>query len=421
MKTKFVIAGIIAAAMLSACSDDGGGDNSVTESLTIQLTSEQAYSEETEILPNQTEISSYGDTEESAAVQSESEQSFIEETENGLPLGISVLDLNAAAQASEGGSWQFAKKTIGDNIICIPFSRKSDSDILVTETELYFVNIESGNIVGTAYIGDWDISDFIGGAEFPVRMTADRFNREASVLETAVITVDENYNVDISDIDAKSSSFEYYGHSISAFNYNIYITDEEPVTIIEGVAPLYDNDYNAQSIEFFLPIDENRFVYRIAGYECIPGFGVYSFSENTASKAEDSQNLMPLGIHNEKIYSYQCYWDGLSADLYITDIESLETELFTELPSVLDPDSEIDMYRSYGYYMPNNGEYIAFTVSSYGDEVGAEIYTIDPDTAEVSLKYSLPAGEGNFYSFFFIGNNKLCSIDNGKMYIFDMT
>lgn len=403
MKKIAVCAGLAAVLMLSACTE--GEDIRVTESLTAQLTEETTELSEAVTTEQLTEAVTEVSSAEKTTTGEENAESFV------IPEGMTVIDLNVSAEGADQ-YFGWAVKNMDKDVVCMRYS-SSDGD--VTVHTLKFVEISSGKTVGSAEIpSEWDFDRFINGSGFPVKVLLDRFNRETNELESAVLTVYEDYSTDIAEADGYTTAFDYCGHKISEFGYNILDADRELAKIVKGVPARSDGDFEAEKRAFSLPLDENRFVYRKTGYERIPGFGIYDFETDTATDVPDSDNLIPLGIHGGKIYSCYSWWDGVPEGLYITDTETLETTLFTEMPV------DFEDYDYGEYYMPESGEYIALVKPPCYESMDSEIYVIDPDTAEVSHKYTIPAEVGYLTSFFFSGNDKLCASDGEKLVIMEV-
>ena len=408
MKKIAVCAGLAAVLMLSACTENE--DIKTTESLTAQLTEEttalsEAVTEE-QLTEVTTTVPHAEETTAETTSATENAESYV------IPEGVTVIDLSTSAEGTKQ-NFGWVSKNMDKGIVCMLYT---GSDGNVNVQTLKFVEISTGRTVGSSEIpSEWDFDGFINGSGFPVKVLLDRFDRETNELESAVLTVYEDYSTEIAEADGYTTAFDYCGHKISEFGYNILDADRELAKIVKGVPARSDSDLYAESRAFSLPLDENRFVYRKIGYERIPGFGIYDFETDTAADVPDSDNLLPLGIHGGKIYSCYSWWDGVPEGLYITDPETLETTLFTEMPV------DFEGYDYGTYYMPENGDYIALVKPPCYESMNSEIYVIDPDTAEVSHKYTIPAEAGYLTGFFFSGNDKLCASDGEKLFIIDMS
>lgn len=199
--------------------------------------------------------------------------------------------------------------------------------------------------------------------------------------EQAVLTVRNDFSSDTTEgCTAKDRSVSVCGHNIAEWERDIIDADSGDI-LVEGYDGTSEYDLYITSQRYEFPIDENRFVYYTAGYERIPGFGIYDFSTGTATDVPNSQNLVPLGINGGRIYSLQTEWDSFGHDLtlYVTDTETLETELFAENPF----SSEISYYAD--YHMPESGSFIAMAYQPDDENIPAQLYIIDPDTKEYTV------------------------------------
>lgn len=198
-----------------------------------------------------------------------------------------------------------------------------------------------------------------------------------SIIKYAVMTIRNDLSYDISeDYTPQSRSFECCGHNIAEWERDIVDTDSGDI-LVEGYDGTSEYDINITRKLYKFPIDENRFVYSTGGHESIPGFGIYDFSDRTYTDVPDSRELIPIGVHGGKIYSVKAVWSGFGTDLYTTDTETLETELFMECPFNEDAADYAD------YTMPESGDYIALIFTPRDDKAPSVLYGIDPDTKEV--------------------------------------
>lgn len=156
------------------------------------------------------------------------------------------------------------------------------------------------------------------------------------------------------------------------------------------------NGFYTRTYWYMFPVDENRFVYRVSGYESMPAFGVYDFETGTANEVPDSRDMMPMGMINGKIYSHEAYWDGYGRKIYVTDPDTLETELLCDSPF----ETDINDYLTYD--IPENGEYIGvFKLSSSNDHRFA---LLDPENGEIIREYVLPQADMYCDGVFFTDN-----------------
>ncbi len=194
--------------------------------------------------------------------------------------------------------------------------------------------------------------------------------------------IHNDFSIGFAGYTAEAKVFNHYERKLAEFDMGIIdaVTEE---TLIEGNKN-EDNYYANQWISYMFPIDENRFVYRIGGVECLPGFGIYDFSTGTAMDVPDSKDLIPFGVYDGKIYSAYSAWDGFGTDIYITDTETLETELYIDL----DTEGVFNGYRL-NHFMYNGEIFIL------GEYQYAKLFKLTPDGAEIVYEYP-----EKYYSFF---------------------
>ena len=173
--------------------------------------------------------------------------------------------------------------------------------------------------------------------------------------------------------------------------------------------------------QYWFAMDDNRFVYRMTGYECIPGFGFYDFETATDTFIPDSENLIPIGYRGGIIYSYETLWDGRPQGIYATDTETLETVLITEELFEMGNRDRIE------YHMPDNGEYILiyrewYTDKEYTDRHCA-IYKADIETGKILEETVLPSELEINWCVGYIDSNRILFVsdyENGGFIILDL-
>lgn len=224
----------------------------------------------------------------------------------------------------------------------------------------------------------------------------------------AVLTVHNDLSHDISyDYTPQSRSFKCCGHNIAEWEGDITDTDSGGI-LVEGYGGTSEYDINRTRISYDFPIDENRFVFNTLGHESLPSFGIYDFSTGTSADVPNSRDLVPIGVHGGKIYSVKTVWSGIGEEIYVTDIQTLETEFFAEQPF----NAGIDDYAVYA--MPESGSYIAALFTPHDTEKPEILYGIDPDTKEV-VSAELP-NEFEHYSLLRLEENSvMISSSSGKL------
>ena len=348
------------AVMLTGCTEERQAEetliNSITESNIVTTTeTAEEKSEETTIV---TEPATEKETTAVTEQEQEKEQFRVVYT---------------------GNSWRMF--ALDDEIFCVPseclnFINADTGEIIVSiSTPDDFNTIDkvvngSGDVIAKAIYSEYDYSTA------PPTYHAD------------VLIIKDDYTCEaIYDGKPADASFKACGHNIAEWGLDIVDTDSGEV-IVPGYTQEGDEyGFYTQWNVYNFDIDENRFVYRIGGYESIPGFGIYDFSTGTATTVPESRDLLPIGCHNGKIYSVKGAWDGWGKELYVTDIETLETEFFMDFPY------ELSINQMLEYSMPESGEFIVANKAYYSDDNGvysAALYRINPDTAEVEAVIEIP-------------------------------
>ena len=258
---------------------------------------------------------------------------------------------------------------------------------------LHFVNDDTGEIiVSISTPDDFNTIDKVvkGSGDVLAKAICGEFDYSTTppTYYADVLIVKDDYTCEtIYDGKPADASFEACGHNIAEWGLDIVDTDSGEI-IVPGYTQEGDEyGFYTKRNWYDFDIDENRFVYRIGGYESIPGFGIYDFSTGTATTVPESRDLLPIGCHNGKIYSIKGAWDGWGKELYVTDLETLESEFFMDFPY------ELSINQMLEYSMPESGEFIVANKAYYSDDNGvysAALYRINPDTAEVEAVIEIP-------------------------------
>ncbi|MBQ3161369.1 MAG: hypothetical protein IJC04_04505 [Oscillospiraceae bacterium] len=272
---------------------------------------------------------------------------------------------------------------LGNGIIC------------VQSEQLYFVNVYTGEVENSVSVpdgfsrpidrivrGNGDVLAKVVCSEYDYSVTPPTYSAD-------VLIVKDDYTCEaIYDGNPAAASFEACGHNITEWGFLDIVDTDSGEVIIPGYTQEGDEyGFYTKRNWYGFDIDENRFVYRIGGYESIPGFGIYDFSTGTATTVPESRDLIPIGCHNGKIYSVKGAWDGWGKELYVTDIETLETEFFMDFAQKLTVNQIVD------YSMPESGEFIVANKVYYSNDNGvysAALYRINPDTAEIEAVIEIP-------------------------------
>ncbi len=357
---KIIAVLALSAVMLTGCAEEKETEeiikNSIIESsiVTAEETSAEEKSEETTIV---TELATEKET--TALTEQEKEQFRVVYTGDCWR----IFNLENGIVCVQSEQLDFVNTYTGEveNSVSVPddFSRPIDRVVK-----------GSDDVLAKAICGEYDYSTT------PPTYSAD------------VLIVKDDYTCEaIYDGKPADASFEACGHNIAEWGLDIVYTDSGEI-----IVPGYEKEgdeygFYTQWNEYKFDIDENRFVYRIGGYESLPGYGIYDFSTGTATTVPESRDLIPIGCHNGKIYSVKGAWDGWGSELYVTDLETLESEFFMDFPQKLTVNQIVD------YSMPESGEFIVANKAYYSDDNGvysAALYRINPDTAEIEAVIEIP-------------------------------
>lgn len=175
-------------------------------------------------------------------------------------------------------------------------------------------------------------------------------------------------------------------HIIKETAYCNFYDCESGKILLNAIFEGYDSKDDLRYYYEF-PIDENRFVYSMWGYEWCWGFGIYDFTTGTANDVPGVHDYRPIGYRNGKIYSYYCEHDGSTDNiLYVTDADNLETTPLFDISS---------FNELWGPAMTPGGDFLLFRERDF-DTDSLNIYLYDPDTLEFLKKYTF--GNTNLYT-----------------------
>lgn len=373
MKRTVILAAALTALLLSGCGRGG------TELIDNIQNEEETLAEEAADTSRETDYTFGGVTEPAA------ETTPAEATEAEPPAAsISWKTFDYGSLSSdENAVWQpNGNYFIKNGIFCADYGIFPDKgDEFLPSYQLRFYDITENKLLETI-----DIPEGCGPYEVITEASSDIFCKYVTYRsvydessdsyneEYSVVTVRSDLSYDITDgYTAADSSIEVCGHNIVRRYPDIIDADSGEILVAGNDDT---SELKATSIKFYFPVDENRFVYRTMGYEKLPGFGIYDFSEGKATDIPDTNDLIPLGIHGSKIYSEKTVRDEISNELYITDTETLETEFFMDCPITVGPNDYAE------YVMPESGDFIVMKYQPEDGDSSAVLYIIDPDTKE---------------------------------------
>lgn len=389
MKRTVILAAALAALLLSGCGRGG------TELIDNIQNEEETLAEEAADTSHETDYTLGGVTEPAAettpAEAAEAESPAASISWKTFDYGSLSFDENAVWQPN-GNCF------IKNGIFCADYGIFPDKgDEFLPSYQLRFYDITENKLLETIDLpegcGPYEVITEVSGDIFCKYVTyrsiydesSDSYNEEYSV-----VTVRSDLSYDITDgYTAADSSLEVCGHSIVQRDPDI-IDAESGEVLAAGKEAESDDDFSGTRQMYYFPVDGNRFIYRTLGYERLPGFGIYDFSEGKATDIPNSKDLIPLGIHGGKIYSVKTAWDGYGTELYTTDTETLETEFFMDCPITVEPNDYVE------YVMPESGAFIVMKYQPEDGDSSAVLYSIDPDTKEF-ISENIPE-DFNYYS-----------------------
>ena len=413
MKGKIIFPIILSAMLLTACREQPSEvqtEQAETTSQTVTAASE------TEIEVPET-ITTAVTTSETAAETTttavETQPPKIENIGENVTLDLQKIDLNDIIKKDVNVNRLFF---IGDTAAVGPLNG---------DLEIYFLDLDSKTIKGKISPPDdwkleWIYTYIEGSGDVLCKLEVYKYDAEINDYKHGTLVVYNDFSTEIiEDEPEKNLAIPVGSHNISDVTYNIYDADSGEI-LVEGFNDAENYGISSKWFDYKFPIDNDRFVYRTAGYESLPGFGYYDFAAGKAVDFPDSEDFIPVGCHNGKIYAEASAWDGVcGGEMYTFDIKTLEAEHFMSSPA------ELGQYDYTEYYMPPSGEYI---VASHHDEDNENyknskniIFILSPDSGEVLAKCEF-YNKFYPYSFEFMDGGKFAaySSETNEIVIFDL-
>lgn len=429
MKAKFITAMIFSAMLLTACNsetqmiDDIETSGTTLPAQTVQAVQSGTSSEKNEsgtsyILGGNTETAvSVTETTTETTAETEPVTEPVLETAN---LNVQKIDIrNIAAEDERLSNGLFLSGDIAA-IKCYG----NDSD------EIRFFDINDLTVKASiAALEGWEFdNDFLepcidGSGDVLCKIKLKRFDSEKLNDEYAALIVHNDFTTELAEGEPRFTlSFPAGSHNISDMMYDIVDADSGAI-LVEGFQDTEtDLGFDSKWFYYNFAIDSDRFVYRIGGYESMPGFGYYDYSAGAAVEFPESKNFMPVGYHDGKVYAEQGVWDGMcQGELYTFDIETLESEHFISFPAELGNNDYTE------YCMPPNGSYLIASVHDEDNEDYSNskntVFILSIDSGEVLAQQEFGSDYNDLRSFRFIDDNRFAAFNynTNEVVIFDVT
>lgn len=389
MKRKIIYLLTLSALLLTGCNNESEFINKAETSsadYSEQLTQLSETEKEFIDTGEETQLNFGGETETSAAESEATPEPITEYPAEGV--SCKIFNYSALDPAEDNG-WSYNNLFFKDGILCLNYLMSSSDVAYSEEYQLRFYDIEENKFLAAVDIPKgWRIDERLPAAEdgelcrFALyHYIYSEDGDSVREIEQSVLTVRNDFSSDITEgLTSKDRAVNVCGHNVVEWENDVIDADSGSV-LAEGYDGASEYDLYATSQRYEFPIDENRFVYYTSGYERIPGFGIYDFSTGTATDVPDSNGLFPIGIHSGKIYSLKTEWDslGFGDTFYVTDTETLETELFMENPVSAETSYNAD------YEMSEGGGLIVMKCDPDDENLPAQIYLIDTDTKELTV------------------------------------
>ena len=419
MKTKFTAVIILSAMLLTACnSGNRSADNIPAETEqteTMSQTVTAASRTETEA-PETTTVTASETAEETTTTATEIESPKIENVSENVTLDIETIDISNIVHKEH---YPYRILFWGDVAAIGTYGSSGSAD------KICFFDVNDRSLKGKITSPDgwdfaWQYHCIKGSGDILCRVELYRYNEQGG-RENAVLVVHNDFSTEI--IEGEKIAIPVGSHNISDVLYNIYDTDSDKV-IVEGFEDTKTElGLASKWFDYKFPIGNDRFVYLAHGFERVLGFGCYDFTKGKAVSFPDSEDFVPVGYHDGKIYAAHDAWgENGCGELYTFDAETFEKKHFMSSPAA------VDFYDHTNYYMSPNGEYIIASHHKYDREHYSgnknTIFVISPDSGEVLAKCEFSGININSaYSIEFIDDSSFAALNvfEEEIYVFNIT
>lgn len=417
MKTKFTAAMILSAMLLTACNsetsliDDIETSGTTATAQAVQVVQGGTQSDKNDV---ETNYILGGGTETTVSVTETTTET--EPADKEVTLDVQKIDISGILE--DGERFNGSGVYLSGDIAAVTCYKGVDGGAFFDGVQsIRFFNINDLTVKANITAPDgWEFDDIYlcpcieGSGDVFCKIQLSRFDSEKLEDEYAALIVRNDFTAELAEGDSRETlSFPVGNHNISDHAYDLFDADSGEV-IVEGFNDAENYGISSKWFYYICTIDNDRFVYRTAGYESLPGFGYYDFTAGQAVNFPESRNFLPVGYHDGKVYAEQGAWDGMcQGELYTFDIETLEAEHFISSPAAV----ELDDYTE--YYMPPNGEYI---IASHYDRDNDDyanskniIFIISPDSGEVLAQQEFGSEYDDLRFFAFIDGNRFAAFN----------
>lgn len=321
MKKKLIFAALAAIVALTACQVNKDENK---ESVTVSITAEERL----EPAPAETEntLHGIGDYTETTIEQTEAQKEADE-----APSMENVKIITYEAIENNVGGNVCASKVIplNDDTVVLTFNIYDYENDLPTNgyTLLRYINIEDSSLIKEIALDKGITYDSFELTDNGILLGKSYNYVEDKGIVVTTAYVYDDYTYEIVEGETVKAFYNVGEHHISEIGDNIVNADTSEILIERYIHENnLDSFYNTYP-KYLFTVDDERFIYRNVGYESLPGFGVYDFSEGKATDIPGTENLMPIDIVDGKVYSVYTAWDDISSNtICVTDIETFETE-----------------------------------------------------------------------------------------------
>lgn len=321
MKKKLIFAALAAIVALTACQANKDENK---ESVTVSITAE----EKLEPAPEETEstLHGFGDYTETTIEQTEAQTEADEasSTEN-----VNVITYEAIENSVGGNVCASKVIPLNDDTVVLTFNIYDYENDLPTNgyTLLRYINIEDSSLIKEIALDKGITYDSFELADNGILLgkSYNYVENKGIVVTTAYIY--DDYTYEIVEGETVKAYYNVGEHHISEIGDNIVNADTSEILIERYIHENNPDSFYNTYPKYLFTVDDERFIYRNVGYESLPGFGIYDFSEGKATDIPGTENLMPIDIVDGKVYSVYTAWDDISSNtICVTDIETFETE-----------------------------------------------------------------------------------------------